>query len=176
MIMRPGQQLLLPANPVFIWASLIVALMTNMLLNMGMLGRAAWTPDLLAVVLLFWMVHQPLRIGIGIGFVFGLLMDVHQGSLLGQHALAYTALGFLALAMHRRLVFFDLLNQAVQVLPLFVAVHVLELLVRLLAGHGFPGWSTLLAPLIESALWPFASIVLLSPQRRAPDPDADRPL
>lgn len=176
MIMRPGQQLLLPANPVFIWSSLIVGLMVNMLLNMGVLGRAAWSPDLLAIVLLFWMVHQPLRIGIGVGFVFGLLMDVHQGSLLGQHALAYTALGFLALAMHRRLVFFDLLNQAVQVMPLFVAVHVLELVVRLLAGHGFPGWSTFLAPLIESALWPLASIVLLSPQRRAPDPDADRPL
>ncbi len=43
------------------------------------LGRAPWMPDLLALVLVFWSVHQPLRVGIGVAFVFGLLMDVHAG-------------------------------------------------------------------------------------------------
>ena len=51
MIMRPGQQLLLPANPFFIWGSLIAAMLANMVQNMGLWGRAAWTPDVLAVVL-----------------------------------------------------------------------------------------------------------------------------
>ena len=46
MIMRPGQQLLLPAKPLFIWGSLLLALLLNMGLNMGLWGRAAWTPDL----------------------------------------------------------------------------------------------------------------------------------
>lgn len=176
MIMRPGQQLLLPANPVFIWSSLMVALALNMLMNMGLWGRAAWLPDLLAVVLVFWAVHQPLRIGVGVAFVFGLAMDVHQGALLGEHALAYTVLGFFAIAMHRRLLWFPVPNQAVQILPLFAASHVLSLLVRLLAGDGVPGWPTLLAPLLESALWPLVSVLLLAPQRRAPNPDANRPL
>jgi rod shape-determining protein MreD len=94
MIMRPGQQLLLPANPLFIWSTLVVALLFNMLQNMGLWGRAAWTPDLLALVLVFWTVHQPLRVGVGVAFVFGLLVDVHQSSVLGQHALAYTVLSF----------------------------------------------------------------------------------
>lgn len=176
MIMRPGQQLLLPANPVFIWLSLIAALLSNMLLNMGLFGRAAWVPDLLAVVLVFWSVHQPLRIGVGVAFLFGLAMDVHQGALLGQHALAYTVLGFFAISMHRRLLWFPVPNQAIQILPLFAAAHLLSLLVRLLAGDGFPGWSYLLTPVFESILWPLASVILLAPQRRAPDPDANRPL
>jgi rod shape-determining protein MreD len=176
MIMRPGQQLLLPANPAFIWFSLIAALVFNMLLNMGLFGRAAWVPDLLAVVLVFWSVHQPLRIGVGVAFAFGLAMDVHQGALLGQHALAYTALGFLGISMHRRLLWFSVPNQAVQVLPLFAAAHVLELLVRLAAGGSFPGVSYLLAPVIEAALWPVVSVLLLAPQRRAPNPDDNRPL
>ena len=90
MIMPPGQQLLLPANPLFIWSSLLAALGFNMLENMGLLGRAAWMPDVLALVLVFWTVHQPLRVGMGAAFLFGLAMDVHQGALLGQHALAYT--------------------------------------------------------------------------------------
>ena len=176
MIMRPGQQLLLPANPAFIWFSLLSALMFNMLLNMGLWGRSAWVPDLLAVTLVFWSVHQPLRIGVGVAFVFGLAMDVHQGALLGQHALAYTVLGFLAISMHRRLLWFGVPNQAVQVLPLFVAAHVLELLVRMASGGSFPGLTYFIAPVLEAMLWPVVSVLLLAPQRRAPNPDDNRPL
>jgi rod shape-determining protein MreD len=176
MIMRPGQQLLLPANPFFIWFTLIGALLVNMTLNMGLWGRAAWVPDLLAVVLVFWSVHQPLRIGVGVAFAFGLAMDVQQGALLGQHALAYTVLGYFAVFMHRRLLWFAVPTQAVQLLPLFLGVHLLELLVRMASGGTFPGALFFLAPFIEALLWPVASVLLLAPQRRAPNPDDNRPL
>jgi len=172
MIMRPGQQLLLPANPLFIWGSLLLAAVVNML----PLGRVPWMPDVLALVMVFWSVHQPLRVGIGAAFFFGLAMDVHQAALLGQHALAYTTLSFFAITIHRRLLWFSVPSQAVQVLPLFVAAHAIELAVRMLAGGIFPGLTILLAPLIEAALWPVVSVLLLAPQRRAPDPDANRPL
>lgn len=172
MIMRPGQQLLLPANPLFIWLSLLLAMVINML----PLGRTPWMPDLLAIVLVFWSVHQPLRVGIGAAFVFGIAMDVHQASLLGQHALAYTALSYFAITIHRRLLWFTVPSQAVQVLPLFAAAHAIELAIRMIAGGIFPGVSLLLAPVIESLLWPVVSVILLAPQRRAPDPDENRPL
>ena len=172
MIMRPGQPLLLPANPLFIWFTLIVALMFNML----PVGRISWMPDLLAVTLVFWSVHQPLRIGVVAAFLFGLAVDVHQTSLLGQHALAYTILSFFAITIHRRLLWFTVPSQAVQVLPLFAAAHAIELAIRMIAGGIFPGVSLLLAPVIEAALWPLVTVVLLAPQRRAPDPDENRPL
>ena len=176
MIMRQGQQLLLPANPLFIWGSLLAALLLNMLQNMGLWGRAAWTPDLLALVLVFWSVHQPLRVGIGVAFVFGLGMDVHQSGLLGAHALAYAVLSFLAITIHRRLLWFSVPSQAVQVLPLFVAAQLLELAAQMLGGGAFPGLLMFLAPIVQSLLWPVVSVMLLVPQRRAPDPDANRPL
>lgn len=176
MIMRPGQQLLLPANPLFIWGSLLFALALSMLFNMGLWGRAAWTPDFLALTLVFWTVHQPRRISIGAAFVFGIFVDVHQGAMLGQHALSYTVLSYLAIAIHRRLLWFGLASQALQILPLFVAAHAIELLVRLLAGGKFPSLWILLAPAIESLLWPAVSVLLLMPQRRTPNPDAHRPL
>ena len=176
MIMRQGQQLLLPANPLFVWGSLLAAMLCDMFLNMGLTGRAAWVPDLLAVVLVFWTVHQPLRVGIGAAFVFGLLMDVHQGALLGQNALAYTVLSFFAITIHRRLLWFTLAAQALQVFPLFAAAHLVEVSLRLMAGASFPGFGVLLCPLLETLLWPVATLVLLAPQRRAPDPDANRPL
>ncbi len=172
MIMRPGQQLLLPANPFFIWGSLLLALIVNML----PLGRTPWMPDIVAVVLVFWSVHQPQRVGIVVAFIFGLCMDVHQASLLGQHALAYTALSFFAITIHRRLLWFSVPSQAVQVLPLFLVSHAIELGLRMVAGGAFPGFYILLAPLVEAALWPVISVILLAPQRRAPDPDENRPL
>ena len=176
MIMRPGHQLLLPANRFFIWGSLLAALGFDMLQNMGLWGRAAWLPDFVALALVFWTVHQPQRVGIGTAFVFGLFLDVHQGAMLGQHALGYTVLSFLAIAIHRRLLWFSVPSQAFQVLPLFAASHALELSVRLLAGGSFPGWLIGLAPLLEALLWPIVSVLLLMPQRRTPNPDAHRPL
>jgi rod shape-determining protein MreD len=175
MIMRPGQQLLLPANPWFIWGSLVVALMINIALS-SLLGRAAWPPDVLALVLVFWTIHQTQRVGVGAAFVFGLCMDVHQGALLGQHALAYTALSYFAITISRRLLWYSIPSQALQIFPLLAASHALQLLLRLVAGHGFPGWGFVLAPLIEAVLWPLVTLILLAPQMRAPDPDANRPL
>jgi rod shape-determining protein MreD len=172
-IMPSGtDQLLLPVNPVFVVVSLVLAFGVNLL----PLGRMPGMPDLLAVALAFWSVHQPRRVGVGIAFVFGLLMDVHGGARLGQHALSYTLLAFGAIAMHRRLLWFGPWAQAVQVLPLFLLAKLASLLARMAVGGMFPGWSLMLAPLFEAMLWPLATIVLLAPQRRPPDPDETRPL
>ena len=169
---RAADQLLLPVNPLFIVFTLAAAFALALL----PLGRMPALPDWLALTLVFWNVHQPRRVGIGWAFLLGLAIDVHQGALLGQHALAYTLLSFAAIAMHRRLLWFGLAEQALQIAPLFLATHLVELVVRLAAGGMFPGWSLLAAPLAEALLWPLAVTLLLAPQRRAPDPDKNRPL
>ena len=176
MIMPRGQQLLLPANPLFIATSLTLALLLNMLQNMGLFGNAAGVPDFLALVLLVWTVHQPLRVSLGWAFFFGLITDVHEVALLGQHALSYTVMAYLATLIHRRLLWFRGPAQALQVLPLFLVAHALSWTARLLTGNTFPGAWALLAPLLETALWPVVSVLLLAPQRRAPNPDENRPL
>ncbi|MDA8444580.1 rod shape-determining protein MreD [Paracidovorax valerianellae] len=172
MIMPRGQQLLLPVSPLFIVASLLVALAFNML----PLGRVVWTPDLVMVLLVFWGVHQPQRVGMGVAFAMGLCMDVYQTALLGQHALAYCALIYGALYLHRRLLWFSVLSQALQVFPLFIAAHAIELLIRIVSGGILPGFEGLVAPGLEALLWPLASWILLAPQRRPPDRDENRPL
>jgi rod shape-determining protein MreD len=169
---RAGDQLLLPVKPLFIVVSLMLAFGINVL----PLGRVPAMPDMLALTLAFWSVHQSRRVGPGTAFFFGLVMDVHDGALLGQHALAYALLSYFAVALSRRLSWFSLSQQAVQVLPLFVAAHAVSLVVRMIAGGMFPGWDIFIAPVIEAALWPLACLLLLAPQRRAPDPDENRPL
>ena len=173
MIKRPGQQqLLLPVSPLFMWSSLVVALLINMI----PVGRAAWMPDLLALAIVFWGVHQPMRVGIGAAFAFGLCMDVHEAAMLGQHALSYTLLGFFAATVHRRLLWYPVASQALQVLPLFAVSQFIEIVARLIGGGVFPGWWVLASPAIEAALWPLATALLLAPQLRTPDPDENRPL
>jgi len=169
---RSADQLLMPVNPLFVWFTLLVAFA----LNIVPIGRVPALPDFLALVLVFWNVHQSRRIGVGVAFFFGLLMDVHSGAVLGQHALAYTLLSFFAITVHRRLLWFAVPAQALQILPLFLAAHAVALLVRVIAGGMFPGWEVLLAPVFEALLWPIVTLLLLAPQRRAPDPDQNRPL
>lgn len=172
MIMPRGQELLMPVKPLFIALSIIIALALNML----PWGGWAWMPDLLLVVLAFWGVHQSGRVGMTTGFVLGLCMDVHQSALLGQHALSYVLMMFACRMASRRLRWFNVLIQAGHMLPLFVLAHGVAVLVRMVAGGIFPGPQTLVAPLIETLLWPLASWLLLAPQRRPPDRDSNRPL
>ena len=169
---RGSDQLLLPVNPFFIALTLLGAVVLEMLPT----GRHPASPDLLALVLVFWNVHQPRRVGVGFAFAFGLVMDVHQGAVLGQHALAYTLLSYFAITVHRRVLWFGVPAQALHVLPLFFAAHLVAMLARLVAGGMFPGWALLLAPVFEALLWPVVVLLLLAPQRRAPDPDENRPL
>ena len=172
MIMPRGEQLLLPASPWFIAVSILCALLCNLLPA----GAWAGTPDVLLVVLAFWGVHQPRRVGLTWAFVLGLLMDVQHTSLLGQHALAYVLVMYVAQHNSRRLLWFSGWYQAVQMVPLFFLAHGLQLAVRLLAGDMFPGFWLALAPLLEGLLWPLAVVLLLAPQRRAPVNDDERPL
>ena len=169
-----GEPLLLPAKPGFILGSLAAAGVLMVL--KGQLGAPPWWPDWLALVLLFWSVHQPRRVGVGVAFVAGLLLDVHQGALLGQHALAYTVLAYGAVSLHRRVLWFDQLGQTLHVLPLVLLAYALQWLVRWLAGDGPPSGALWVAPVLTAACWPLATRVLLAPQRRAPDPDDTRPL
>ena len=172
MIMPRGQQLLLPVNPLFIVITLLLALIINML----PLGRIVWLPDWLMVLLAFWSLHQPQRVGLGIAFALGLIMDVDRASLLGQHALAYTLLVYVTGAISRRLLWFSSPIQALHLLPLFALAHGVQVLLRVAAGGLFPGPLLLVAPVIETVLWPIISVLLLAPQRRAPDSDENRPL
>jgi rod shape-determining protein MreD len=173
MIMERREALLLPVSPWFIAFSLIASLLLNMMLG---LTQALWLPDLLAVCIFFWGIHQPRRVGIGIAFCFGLWTDVQQSSLMGQHALSYALLSYCAFTMHRRLLWFPIKEQMVQIIPFFLLAEATGWTIRLTTGDDFPGWSLLLSPVLDTLMWPVANFILLAPQRRAHNPDANRPI
>ena len=164
------QRILLPAKGSFIVLTLALGLLFNLL----PWGSIAGVPDLTATVLAFWCIHQPRRVGIGIAWTLGLLLDVGNGALLGQHALGYAVLAFLAFAVHRRILWFPPWQQALHLLLLLLSTQLLTLVIRIAAGADFPGWAYFAGSFICAALWPALSFLLLLPQRQAEAMDENR--
>ena len=156
-----SQSILLPVRAGTILASLAVALLLNFL----PWSSIALAPDFVALVLVFWCVRQPRLVGLGAGWLLGLLVDVGNGVLLGQHALAYSLLAFASITLSRRILWFPLWGQVLHVAALLVFAQGVSALVRLAAGAEFPGWSIAVGPLIGALLWPVVSLLLLLPQR-----------
>jgi len=170
-MMRP-HYILLPANPLFIAMTLLLAFLLNLL----PWGQWPGVPDFVALVLVFWSIHQPRKIGIGIAFCMGLLMDVHEATLLGQNALAYTLLSYFAIMIHRRVLWFSVGVQALHVLPLMLLTQLIQLVIRMSVSGKFPGWLYFSESFVCVALWPVVVWLLLAPQRRAVDRDDNRPI
>jgi rod shape-determining protein MreD len=168
---RPTR-ILLPVQPWFIALTLALAFLLNLL----PWGRWVAVPDFVALVLVFWNIHHPRRVGIGVAFLLGIGMDVHEAAVLGQHALAYTLLSYGAISLHRRVLWFTVGTQALHMLPLFLMAQLVSLLVRMAVGDPFPGVLYFLESLTQALLWPIATILLLAPQRRAIDKDETRPI
>lgn len=162
-------EILLPVKPAFIVFTLIAAALVNI---MPWSGFVSWLrPDFVALVVLYWVIEQPRRVGFGAAFVLGVLMDVAEGALLGQHALSYSILAYAGMALHRRVRMFSLTEQVVHVVPLLLLNDLIVVGIRLLAGAEFPGYFYFLGSVVGGVLWPFISVLLKLPQRPRRDPD-----
>jgi rod shape-determining protein MreD len=167
-----SSRILLPVRPWFIVLSLLLALLGNLL------PTAHWPgiPDWVALVLCFWCIRESRRVGMGWAFILGLSMDVADGAVLGQHCFAYVLLAYAAAALARRILWFPLAQQALQVLPLLLGAQLVQLLMRLIVGGDFPGWGYLIGPFLAALLWVPATFLLLLPQYQPLERDENRPL
>ena len=165
-----SQRILLPVRASTILGSFALALLANFL----PWKSVALAPDFVALVLAFWCIRQPRLVGLGAGWMLGLLIDAGNGVLMGQHALAYSLLAFASITLSRRILWFPLWGQALHVLALLLFAQAVAALVRLAAGAEFPGWIIAVGPFIGAALWPVVTTLLLMPQRRPVEIDENR--
>lgn len=163
------QELLLPVRPGFILLTLTLALLANLL---PWSGWTAWlAPDFVALIVLYWCIQEPRKFGFLTAWLLGLMMDIADGSLFGQHALAYVILAYAGMFLHRRVQRFSMAPQILHVIPLLLFTDLVVLLVRALAGSDFPGFAYFLGSFSGAALWPLLTHLLKLPQRPRPDPD-----
>jgi rod shape-determining protein MreD len=158
-----ADEMLLPAKPAYVALSFFVAFMLNMLPLTGWVLMIR--PDFVAVVLLYWGIQHPRAVGFTPAFLLGLAMDVTDGSLFGQHALAYCVLMAAGVAWHRRVSLFGLQGQMLHILGMLLAAQLIVLAVQLAAGNAFPGWWYFLPSLSGCLMWPFVCQIVTSPLR-----------
>jgi rod shape-determining protein MreD len=141
----------LPAGAGLVFFSFVGAYLLSVLPWSG-----AWLlarPDFMLLVLLFWTIHQPRSIGQGMAFALGLLMDVSDSMLLGQHAFAYVIAVFGAQVLRVRILSFHIPEQTLHVLGITVVTSAVMLLLNLLLGAEFPGFAYFISPIVTAMLW-----------------------
>ena len=150
----------LPATGGVIFFSLAAAFALSALEWTG--GWLLLRPDFVLLVLLFWTIHEPRSMGQGAAFALGLLMDVGDSMLLGQHALAYVIAVYGAQVLRVRILSFGLLEQTLHVLGLFVLASLVMLVLNLLLGADFPGALYFVGPALTALAWGPTSLLLYS--------------
>lgn len=157
--MRTGQA---QGTPIII-LSLIVALMLTMV------PLPAWAlelrPHWVLMVLVYWSMALPTRIGVGIAWVMGLLLDVTYDALLGQHALALALIAFLTLHLHQRLRVFPLWQQAIVILVFCVIYDMINLWIKGISGHAPSVLAYVLPSFTTALVWPAVFVVLRHARR-----------
>lgn len=164
---RP-EEILRQANPWFILFTFLLGLLANLVPLTGL--PLVLRPDFLMLVVLYWCIQEPRYVGVGVAWTLGVLMDVADATVFGQHALSYAVLAYAAEYFRRRMLRFPLWQQAPQVAVLLLFCSALVLLVRFVGGAAFPGWLYFASPVVGALLWPLLSVLLQRPQRPTHSP------
>lgn len=123
-------------------------------------------PDWVALTLIYWCMAVPQRVSVGVGWTLGIILDVLYGSLLGQHALAYSVIAYLTVRLHPQLRMFPRWQQAVTVLVLLFINQLLLIWIRGAIGEP-PGTIAYWTPSIVGMLvWPWLFVILRDLRRR----------
>lgn len=157
-----------PAPARLVIVSLIVALTLNLLPWNGWALQVK--PDFLLIMLLYWCTHESRSLGQGWGFALGLVMDVADSVLLGQHALAYVVGIFLIQLLRLRLQQLSTLEQALHVGVILFVTQLINVLLNFLLGRDYPGIAVLVAPLLGALLWPPVNFIATLSRFRRRDP------
>ena len=125
-----------------------------------------WRPAWLAMVLIYWCMALPERVGIGIAWLLGLVLDVQTGTLLGQNALGLSVLAYIILQTHQRIRVFPLVQQAVLVCVYLLVFQFFTLWIRGIMGVPPGHWTFWMPAVTSMLLWPWMFILLRDIRRK----------
>ncbi len=128
---------------------------------------APMRPYWVALVLVYWAIEYPDRVGMGFAFLVGIVLDLMTGDLLGRHALSLVVIAFIVARFRLRLRFFPLWQQSLAVAALLLNDAIIQVWIDGLSGAPLPDWRYWLAPLIGLVLWPWVFLLLDSVRRRS---------
>lgn len=132
-------------------------------------GAIHLLPDGVLLMLFYWGLNQPRRIGVGFGFWLGIAMDVADGNVFGQHALAYVVTMYLVTSRQRRMHILPLWQQALYVGGLLLIAQTLMVIARMALGDAFIGWGYFVSVVLGGLMWiPLTHLLLIRQQMDKP--------
>ena len=117
-------------------------------------------PYWLALVVAYWLIETPERVGLGFAFVIGLVADLLYGGLLGEQALRLVILAFILQRFRARIRFFPMSQQSLAIGGLLLNDRVVSAAIHLMIGERVLPWMYWWAPLLGMALWPLLFVLL----------------
>ena len=150
------------------WVIVLSFMIALMLTTMPLPGWAInWRPCWVAMVLIYWCMALPGRVGIGIAWCLGLLLDVQQGTVLGQHALGLSVIAYITIKSHRRIRVFPLTQQAILVCFYLLLLELLTLWIQGFMGAPPQRWTFWMSAVTSMVLWPWLFIILRNIRRKS---------
>jgi rod shape-determining protein MreD len=126
-----------------------------------------YRPHWVALILIYWSMALPWRVGLWSAFISGLIVDTSQGTLLGQHALALIIIISINLNFYQRIRVMSLVQQALYVFSLLIIVQIVIVWIDGIMGRPTPIIAFLGAPFIGMLIWPWVYITLRDLRRKA---------
>ncbi len=117
-------------------------------------------PYWVAMILIYWCLEAPDRVGTVTAFFAGIGVDLVYGNLLGQHALGLCVVAYIIQRSRLKIRFYPLWQQATVVLAVLLNDRVVNLWVYYLTGSGIPAWGYWVPPLAALAFWPWLYLLL----------------
>ena len=125
-----------------------------------------WRPAWVTMVLIYWCMALPERVGIGIAWLMGLLLDVQQGTILGQHALGLAVIAYITIKSHQQMRVFPLMQQALLICSYLLLMQMFSLWTRSLIGVPPKDWTFWAPPFTSMLIWPWLFIILRDVRRK----------
>ncbi|MBV1787311.1 rod shape-determining protein MreD [Marinobacterium sp. D7] len=122
-------------------------------------------PEWVVLVLIYWVMALPYRIGIGTAFLLGLAMDLVRGSVLGLNALSMTIIAFFVLILYKRMRMFPLWQQSSLILVLVGINQLLFHWMQGITGTTSDSLLFLLPAAVSALVWPWLFLLLRSIRR-----------
>lgn len=127
---------------------------------------AEFRPDWVTLVLIYWAMAMPTKIGVTVAWLAGLMLDVSYGTLMGQHAIGLVLVIYFIHINHQRLRVASLLQQAIVIFFLLLIKQLLILWVDGMLGHAPDSWLYFMPTLTSTLLWPWTYLILRDLRRK----------
>ena len=125
-----------------------------------------YRPEWVTLVLIYWVMAVPSRIGVTVAFFTGLLLDVSNGTLMGQHALGMVLVIYVIHIQHQRLRQASLLQQAIVIFVLLLVKQLSVVWVDGMLGRAPDSWLYFMPTITSTFLWPWTYLILRDIRRK----------